>query len=85
MDALTFNFAASVPSQQQAVLLAIVRDWKGVKAAEKLDPESDDPTISRMGFVELAEAASAEEIKVRLSGLKGVENVEIPAERKLLG
>jgi len=84
VETLTFNFAANVPRDQQTNLLAKVRDWKGVKAAQKLDPESDDPTISRMGFVELADEGSASAIKARLAKLKGVENVESPPDRGLI-
>jgi len=84
METLTFNFSDDVPRQQQNSLLAKVRDWSGVKAAQKLDPESDDPQISRMGFVELADAASAKQIKVKLAKLPGVENVEEPAGRELI-
>jgi hypothetical protein len=84
METLTFNFSADLPRQQQNSLLAKVRDWSGVKAAQKLDPESDDPQISRMGFVELADAASAKQIKQRLAKLAGIENVETPAGRELI-
>ena len=84
METLTFNFCDDVPRQQQISLLAKVRDWTGVKAAQKLDPESDDPQISRMGFVELADTAVIKQIKQRLAKLPGVENVEAPTGRKLI-
>jgi hypothetical protein len=84
VETLTFNFAADVPRREQTNLPAKLRSWTEVKAAAKLDPESDDPTVSRMAFVELADEASASSVKTRLAGLKGIDHVESPSTRRLI-
>jgi hypothetical protein len=85
MPTLTFNFSGGLNRSGQEKLLKKIQSWQGVRAAARLDPEATDDVISRMAFAELDDGETAESIASRLAELPGVEHVEEPPRRGLIG
>lgn len=81
---LSFQFAQDVAKKAQAAAAAKLRKLAGVHAVQPLDPESDDPVISRMWFVQVVDQQNLDDAKNLLARLPGIESVEEPPRRELV-
>jgi hypothetical protein len=84
MPDLSFQFGPDVAKKVQGEVAAKLRKLAGVQSVQRLDPESDDPLVSRMWFAQIADRRNLEEAKNLLAGLPGIESVEEPPRRELV-
>ena len=84
MPELELQFSHSTDRKTQDAALAKMRKLAGVAHAIRVDPESEDPVISRMCSVAVADASQVGLLKSQLAKLPGVETVDESTERKLV-
>ncbi len=84
MPHLELQLTKSADRQAQDAVLKKVRGLQGVTSAVRVDPDTDDPVISRMVSVDVTDTDRLAAIKAHLAKLAGIESVEEPAQRGLV-
>ncbi|MCL4201085.1 MAG: hypothetical protein KJ000_01230 [Pirellulaceae bacterium] len=84
MPDISFQFAPDVATQVQGEVVAKLRKLAGVQTVQRLDPESDDPLVSRMWFAQIADRRNFEVARNLLTGLSDIESVDEPPRRELV-
>ena len=84
MAHLSFQFHAGIARRAQDAAMAKVRKLAGVQYLDRIDPESEDPVISRMWHATVSDAEQLESVKSQLARIPGVESIEEPPQRQLV-
>lgn len=83
MSVVSFQFTPETDRHSQDQLLGRLEKLAGVRAAGRVDPETDDPEVSRMCFAEVAAGHPEQVVVGELHKADGVEGVSIEPRRGL--
>jgi len=84
MPSVSFEFAQSLDKKQQERLLTDLRSRSGVHAADRIDPESANPVVTRMCFAEVEDGLPLEALRDYLNAKPEIASVEIEPRRELV-
>lgn len=84
MPSVSFEFAKSMDKKQQERLLADLRSRSGVHTADRIDPESTNPVVTRMCFAEVDGGLPLDALRDYLSANPEITSVEIEPRRELV-
>lgn len=80
---VTFAVAEDVPEVDQDAVLARVAEVEGVRAVERLRPESRLPELLRLAFALVDPDADPRDVSERIALVEGVEYADVPPDRFL--
>lgn len=84
MTTLLFRLADRLDGTAQNAVLSSVRGVPGVLSADRVDPSSEHPLVTRMCFAEVNGGIRLEQVESRLEEIEGVESIEVPPRRELI-
>ena len=83
MAAITFRFRSEASEEEREQGVREISAWAGVRGAGPLRPDASDPRLQTMYYADL-EDSEVDHLLARISGVRGVESVAKPAQRKLI-